>query len=363
VPRVLVSADCFLGDLRVQLAKKLPKTAGVPRDRFSVTVTNWMAESVLAYVGFLEARGNPEFNKDLADFEVDVQDHKWKDVKNGRDVTTAWCFSAMVVAETICDLLKIVDCRGVRFGPRDKEVSCAYKIIFVLNNGDVVAAVPPVHVTYRKSLKGTLTVVEKVDVSFSTVFISNASGTQPQMPIKVLDISFNGANRDVWPLLPGYVNYAPYVTCKLGKTLLEACAFYEAQLKRSDMFRETAMEQAKKWAAISDEEIGVASHPHFMNPRVIAAQTGLVIPDAIRLKREAKEEEKKASRERREAAKKRKSVAAWKARASADKLRRKKKASSSSSPERRMTRYQAAKHAAWCKKMQAWGAMKRKRGF
>ncbi len=40
VPMVLVSADPFLGDLRMQLAKKLPKTAGVARDRLIVTVTN-----------------------------------------------------------------------------------------------------------------------------------------------------------------------------------------------------------------------------------------------------------------------------------------------------------------------------------
>jgi len=75
----------------------------------------------------------------------------------------------MVIVETICDLFKIVNVKGVRFGPRDKEVSVAYKNTFVLSNGDVVAALPLVHLTYHKKLMGTFTLVEKVDVSFSTV--------------------------------------------------------------------------------------------------------------------------------------------------------------------------------------------------
>jgi hypothetical protein len=179
----------------------------------------------------------------------------------------------MVAADTICDLFKIVDIKGVRFGPRGKEVSVAYKNIFVLNNGDVVAVVPHDHLTYHKALKGMLTFVEKVDVSLSTIFIANASGTEPQMPLKVLDVSFDGADKDVWPLLHGYTNYSSYVSYKLGKLFLEACEYCERTLKRSDMFRGSVMEQAKKWATITDEEIGVASHPHFMNHRVTASQT------------------------------------------------------------------------------------------
>ena len=60
----------------MQLAKKLPKTAGVARDRLTITVNNWMSESFLAYIQFLEARVDPDFNKGLADFDVSVKDHK-----------------------------------------------------------------------------------------------------------------------------------------------------------------------------------------------------------------------------------------------------------------------------------------------
>ena len=62
-----------------------------------------------------------------------------------------------------------MDAKGVHFGPRDKEVSVAYKNMFVLRNGDVVAAVPSVHLTYHKKMKGAFTLVEKADVSFITV--------------------------------------------------------------------------------------------------------------------------------------------------------------------------------------------------
>ena len=63
----------------------------------------------MAYVTFLEARCGLEYNKGLAYFEVDVHDHKWKEVKSGRNVTASWCFSTMVAAETFCDIFKIVD--------------------------------------------------------------------------------------------------------------------------------------------------------------------------------------------------------------------------------------------------------------
>ncbi len=157
---------------------------------------------------------------------------------------------------------------------------------------------------------------------------------------------FDGADIDV------YTNYSSYVSCKLGKLLLEACEYCERTLKRSDMFRGSVMEQAKKWASITDEEIGVASHPHFMNPRVTASQTGMIVPDAIRLKRAAKDKQMKEQRERNEATKKRK-AALRKARATASKA--------ASSHKRKMTRSEAGRHGAWCKMMQSWGAMKRKR--
>ena len=129
--------------------------------------------------------------------------------------------------------------------------------------------------------------------------------------------------------------------------------FFENQVHRSDMFRDCVMEQAKKWAAITDGEIGVANHPHFMNPRVTVSQTGAIVPDAIRLMRETRAKEKKELRERREAAKKRKAAALRKARAAATKA----------SPPRKMSRSEAGRHGAWCKKMQSWGSMKKKRGF
>ena len=47
-----------------------------------------------------------------------------------------------------------------------------------------MAVVPPVHLTYHKALKGMLAFVEKVDVSFSTVFIANDSGTEPPNAIE-----------------------------------------------------------------------------------------------------------------------------------------------------------------------------------
>ena len=61
-----------------------------------------------------------------------------------------------------------------------------------------------------------------------------------------LNTSFDGANRDVCPFLPAYINYSSYVSCKLGKTLVEAFDFFEDQVHRSDMFRDCIMEQANK---------------------------------------------------------------------------------------------------------------------
>ena len=90
-----------------------------------------------------------------------------------------------------------------------------------------------------------------------------------------------------------------------------------------------------------------------MNPRATASQRGMVVPDAIRLMRETKAKEKKNLRERREAAKKRKADAARKARAAARKASR----------PRKMSPSEAGRHGAWCKKMQSWGAMKKKRGL
>ena len=48
-PGFWFSADGFLGNLRMQLAKKLSKTVGVARDRLTATVNNWMSESFLTY--------------------------------------------------------------------------------------------------------------------------------------------------------------------------------------------------------------------------------------------------------------------------------------------------------------------------
>jgi hypothetical protein len=48
----------------------------------------------------------------------------------------------MIVAVKICDLLKTVNLTGIRKTTLDKEISAGYKNIFVLHNGDIVAAVP-----------------------------------------------------------------------------------------------------------------------------------------------------------------------------------------------------------------------------
>ena len=125
VPMVLISAIGFLGDLRQQLVRKLPKTAGVPRDRLLVTVNNWTTASFLAYVEYLEARCDRKFIPDLKDCEVVGTGNKWKERHVGRNVNASWCFSTMSVAEEICDLLNTMDLKALRMGPRDKNFSAA----------------------------------------------------------------------------------------------------------------------------------------------------------------------------------------------------------------------------------------------
>ncbi len=197
--------------------------------------------------------------------------------------------------------------------------------------------------------------MEKVDVSVSTVFIPNAKFTEPIFPInKVHDVSFEGANKSIWPFLPGFTNLKTYITYKLGKTILEAREFYDKHLMRSDMFRACIMDEALKWAAIAEHDIGVARHPHFTNPRISPSQTRVIITDVVRIVRAARAQEKKRIQKLKEAEKKR-NVATM----------RKKKADEDDEfilPKRR-SRGDAARHAAWCKRMQAWGEVKRKRGF
>ena len=363
VPMVLISANGFLGDLLQQLVRKLPKTAGVPRDRLLVTVNNWTTASFLSYVEYLEARCDRKFVPDLTDCEVVDAGNKWKELEVRRNVTASWCFSTMSVAEEICDLFNTVDVKALRQGPRDKNFSAAYKNIFFLPNGDVVAAIPPVHLTHRKVVFGTVgALVERVDIVFSTVFIANAIGTEPHIPMKIQDGSFDGASRDVWPLLPGYKNVKKYITSRLGKTILKAHDVYENNVRRSDMFRACILEEAAKWAAIPEEEIGVAENPHRMNPRITPNQSGNIIPDAIVNARKAKAKEKMAKA----ADKKRAMAAVRKKKSDARKCIREKEkalesAIGSSTSNKRMTRGDSARHASWCKKMQGWGSVKKKR--
>jgi hypothetical protein len=146
-----------------------------------------------------------------------------------------------------------------------------------------------------------------------------------------------------------------YVTYNLGKTIFEAWKFYDKQLRRSDMFRVFIMDEAKKWVAITEHDIEVARHPHFMNPRISPSQTGLIIPDAVRIVRAAKAQEKKRIQKLKEAERKQRKAASM----------RKQKANEDDEfilPKRR-SRGDAARHAGWCKRMQAWGEVKRKRGF
>jgi hypothetical protein len=180
-----VCADGFLGDLRRALAKKLPRTAGFAMDRLNVTVSNWMGNSFITFVDVLEALSKREFNPSLREYEIDAISHKWKEQNSKGDQCSSWCFSNMIVVGKICDLFKTVNFKGIRKTTPDKEVSAGYKNIFVLHNGDIVAAVPPVHLTYSKKWKGTLSYSEAVEVSFSTVFIANVEGTKPKLPLQV----------------------------------------------------------------------------------------------------------------------------------------------------------------------------------
>ncbi len=175
----------------------------------------------------------------------------------------------MSVAEELCDLLTTVDIKALRMGPQGNNFSAAYKKIFFLSNGDVVVSVPPEHLTHRKVVLGAPgSFVERIDVVVSTVFIENAIGTEPQGPMKIEDGSFNGVRRDVWPHLPTYKNVTKYITSRLGKAILKARDTYERDVRRSDMFCTCILEQATKWAAILEEEIGIAEHAHGMNPRI-----------------------------------------------------------------------------------------------
>ena len=86
-----------------------------------------------------------------------------------------------------------------------------------------MAAIPLVHITHRKVVSGTLgSLVERVDIIFSTVFIANVIGTEPQIPMKIQDGSFDAASRDVWSILRGYKNVTKYITKRLVKTILKA---------------------------------------------------------------------------------------------------------------------------------------------
>jgi len=195
----------FLGTCETNLPKKLRKTAGVPMTRLSCTVNNWMRDSFLSYIALLEARGDRKFQKDLADYDIDAKNHKWiKDMRKGNDVTAAWCFPTMLVTQTLCEFQKLVVYKDYFKGPQDKEVSVGFKNVIALENGDIVVAIPPLHLTYHKTWKGG-SFLEKVGVSVSTVFIPNAKNTEPIFPInKVHDVSFHGVDKSIWPFLPGF---------------------------------------------------------------------------------------------------------------------------------------------------------------
>ena len=126
---------------------------------------------------------------------------------------------------------------------------------------------------------------------------------------------------------------------------MEANAFFSKNLLRPNLLRACILVEAEKWAAITEDEIGIANHPHFMNPRLTIGQTGLIIPDAIRIARELKERETNEKKAKKKAEKKRK--------ADMEREDRKRAAGESSSP--RMTRAAVARHASWCRKMQGWG--------
>ncbi len=97
--------------------------------------------------------------------------------------------------------------------------------------------VPPVHLTHRKVFGGSIgPLVERVVNMLSTVFIANAIGMEPQIPTKIQDGSYDGASRDVWPLLPTYKSVTKYITSRLGKTILKDHEVYERDVKRFAMF-------------------------------------------------------------------------------------------------------------------------------
>ena len=359
MPKVLVSYEGFLGVLRQKLAKKLPKITGVPLDRLSFTVNNWMSPSFKSFVNFLEARGNSEFNNDLEECEIGVKDHKWKEQSNnGRNLVESWSFSSMVFLETICDLWTTVDIRDVVRAPDDKEIALGFKNMLILENGDIVAACPPVNLTYHKTWNGTNSYTEKVVVTMSTVFVANAKGTVPHIPVKPQDVSFESADRDVWPFLPNYKCFKSYVTWRLGRTILEARKVFLQRLKRSNILRADVLEQAEKWAAIACSQIGVATHPHFMNPRVTAAQAGSIVPDAVRIARACKRRLQEVEREKK-AGSKRRIADQRKAEKEAAAEERRRVLALNAAPK--MSRQEAARHAAWCKKMQGWGYKKAKK--
>jgi len=102
-------------------------------------------------------------------------------------------------------------------------------------------------------------------------------------------------------------------------------------------------------------EIGVANHPHFMNPRLTKGQTGTIVPDAIRIARELKHNSIKIMKAKTKTKKKRKADMAREAREEREEEEHK------TSP--RMTRAASARNASWCRKMQRWGDKKKNRRF
>ena len=88
--------------------------------------------------------------------------------------------------------------------------------------------------------------------------------------------------------------------------MLEANAFFSKNLLRPNLLRSCILTEAEKWVAISEDEVGVANHPHFMNSRLSASQTRLIIPDDIRIACELKESESSEKKAKRKAPKKRK---------------------------------------------------------
>ena len=73
--------------------------------------------------------------------------------------------------------------------------------------------------------------------------------------------------------------------------MLEANAFFMKTLLRPTLLRACILAEAEKWSFINEDEIGVANHPHLMNPRLTTCQTWLIIPDAILIARKLKERE------------------------------------------------------------------------